>query len=254
MGLFIKLNSLLLFIVLSSIQPDLAEAAGSKAIPREYTATYKVLHNGNRLANVTVRLSHRDDIWTLHGFTHDTRGLAGVLNVRGVQTTTGKWQDGRFYPDDYRFSFSLIGYKSAWLSDFDWPSGTVTSSGRKWDKKLSLEGGAIDPFSLSLNIRALLTESPQHMAINVLDEDKIDQQEYQSDRNEMLDTALGCMNTTRVKRMRSNAKRTSMFWYAHDHDYVPILILHSKKNGNDFKLKIISLDIGGQLVEPVSHC
>ena len=136
MGLFIKLTSLLLLVVLSSIQPDLAIAAGSRDAPREYSATYQVLHNGNRLANVTVRLSHQDGTWTLHGFTHDTRGLADVLNVRGFQTTTGRWQHGRFYPDNYKFSFSLIGYKSAWHADFDWSSGIVRSSGKKWDKEM----------------------------------------------------------------------------------------------------------------------
>jgi len=119
---------------------------------------------------------------------------------------------------------------------------------------MSLESGAIDPFSLTLNIRSLLAGNPQHMAINVLDEDKIDEHIYQSDRSEALDTALGCMQTTRVRRVRNNAKRTSMFWYANDHDLVPVLIKHSKNTGNDFKLKIISLDIDGQLVQSVNRC
>lgn len=254
MGTFTKLNSLLLFIVLSSIQPAPAKAAGPAVIPQDYTAKYQVLHNGNRLAEVTISLSHQGDIWTLHGYTHDTRGLADVLNVHGIQTTTGKWQNGRFYPDDYKFSFSLIGYKSAWRAAFDWPSGIVSSRGKKWDTELPLEGGAIDPFSLSLNIRSLLTETPQHMAVNVIDEDKIDQQVYRAESNETLDTALGCMETTRVRRIRNNAKRTSMFWYANDHDYVPILIRHAKKNGHDFKLKIISLEVDGLQVQPVGHC
>jgi len=254
MVLSVKFNLLLLSIVLSSIQPGPVSAADSPARPQDYTATYQVLHNGNNLAEVTVRLSHQGGVWTLHGFTHDTRGLADILNVQGAQTTTGRWLGGRFIPEAYSFSFSLIGYKTAWKADFDWQSGVVTTTGKAWDTQISLADGAVDPFSLSLNIRSQLTENQHHMAINVIDEDEIDQQIYRADRQEALDTALGCLDTTRVKRIRNHSKRTSMFWYANDHDYVPVLIRHSKKNGNDFKLQIISLDIGGQGIQPVSHC
>jgi hypothetical protein len=213
-----------------------------------------VLRNGNWLAEVTVQLSRQGDTWTLHGFTHDTRGLADVLNVRGVQTTTGKFQEGRFYPDDYKFSFSLIGYKFAWHAAFDWPAFVVSSRGKKWDTELSLEGGAIDPFSLSLKIRSLLAANTQHMAVNVIDEDRIDQQVYRVESKEAVDTALGCMDTTRVSRVRDNTKRTSMIWYANDHDYIPVLLRHSKKKGNDFKLKIISLEVAGQSVQAENRC
>ena len=254
MGPLFKFNSLLLSIVLTGIQPSLANAADSFAIPQDYSATYKVLHNGNKRAEVTVSLSHQGDTWTLHGFIHDTRGLADVLNVQGTQTSNGKWLDGRFVPDDYSFSFSLIGYRSAWQADFDWSSGIVTSRGKKRDTKLSLANGATDPFSLSLNIRSLLTEDLHQMAVYVLDEDKIDQQVYRADINQSLDTALGCMETTRVSRLRNNSKRTSMFWYANKHDYIPVLIRHSKKKGSDFRLKIISLNVGGQPVHKVNPC
>ena len=77
---------------------------------------------------------------------------------------------------------------------------------------------------------------------------------YQADREEPVDTALGCLETTRVRRIRENSKRTSMVWYANDHNYVPVLMQHSKKKGNDFRLKIISLDVNGLPVQPVSSC
>jgi hypothetical protein len=229
-------------------------AAETHAIPQDYTAVYKVLRNDKNLAEVTIRLSHQDDIWTLHGFTHDMRGLADVLNVKGTQTTTGIWQDGRFLPGDYRFSFSVIGYKSKWQANFDWPSGFVTTSSKSGDTQLPLAGGAVDPFSLSLNIRSLLAEKQTSMAVNIIDKDEIDEQMYRADLEESVDTALGCFQTTRVKRVRENKKRVSMVWYANDYSYVPVLMQHSKKKGNDFRLQIISLDVGGQQIQPESHC
>jgi len=224
------------------------------AIPPDYTAVYKVLRNGKNLAEVTIRLSHHDDIWTLHGFTHDMRGLADLLKVKGAQTTTGKWQDGRFIPEDYKFSFSVIGYKTKWRAAFDWPGGVVTTSNKSGQKKLSLAGGAVDPFSLSLSIRSHLATNQTHMTVAIVDEDEIDHQVYQADREEPLDTTLGCMETTRVTRLHENSKRSSAAWYANEYRFIPVLMKHARKNGNEFSLQIISLDVAGQQVHPVGPC
>jgi len=231
-----------------------AEAAEPAAIPRDYTAVYEVLRNDKNLAEVTVRLSHKDDTWTLHGFAHDMQGLANLLNVKGAQTVTGKWRDGRFLPENYDFSFSLIGYKTAWHAVFDWPAGVVTTRSKKGDVQLPLANGAVDPFSLSLNIRSHLSENQARMAVEVIDEDEIDNHVYQADQEEKVNTALGCLETTRVKRIRENSKRTSLVWYARDLDYVPVLAQHFKKKSKGLRLQIISLEVEGQPVQPRVPC
>ena len=142
-------TAFLLCTLFLALSPAPAFAAENFAIPPDYTAVYKVMHKGDDLAEVTIQLSHQDDTWTLHGYTHDMQGLADLLNVKGAQTVTGKWQDGSFKPDNYDFSFGLVGYKSAWQANFDWPGGTVTTSGKSGDIQLPLTGGAVDPFSLS---------------------------------------------------------------------------------------------------------
>lgn len=240
--------------MLSAFPKALADALETPFIPEDYTAVYQVLRNGKNLAEITIGLSHQDDIWTLHGFTHDTQGLADLLNVKGAQTTTGRWQDGRFIPGDHKFSFSLVGYKTAWHADFDWPSGIVTTTSKAGASQLPLARGAVDPFSLSLNIRTQLANSQPHMAVKVVEKDKIEDHVYQADHEESVDTALGCLKTTAVKRIRKSSKRTSLVWFANDHNYVPVLMEHSKKNGKGFRLQIIALDVGGQLIQPVGPC
>ncbi len=254
MARFFKITSFLLCTILSVFPLVSLQAAEGPAIPQDYTAVYRVLRNDKAVAEVTIRLSHQDNIWTLHGFTHDMQGLADWLNVKGVQTATGRWLDGEFIPDNYKFSFSLLAYKTTWQAVFDWPSGIVTTTSKSGDSQMPLVGGAIDPFSLSLNISSQLANHQSPMVVNIVDEDDIKKHLYEVDREESIDTALGCLAVTRVMRIRKNLKRTSLVWYADDHNYIPVLIRHSKKHGNDFKLKIISLDVGGQPVQPVGPC
>ena len=245
----------LLLCALFSVFPLVSgEATEAPAIPPDYTAVYQVMRNGKELAEVTIQLSHQGDTWTLHGYTHDMQGLADLLKVKGVQTVTGSWQDGSFMPDNYDFSFSLVGYKSAWHANFDWPEGIVTTSGKSGDVQLPLTGGAVDPFSLSLNIGAYLDQNQARMAVNIIEEDAVENHVYQADLEEPVDTALGCLQTTRVKRVRENSKRTSLAWYANDHSYVPVQMQHFKNNGNGLSMQIIALEVAGRPVQPVASC
>ncbi len=254
MARFSKLTFFVLCTITSAFPTTSVNATEAPAIPPDYTAIYQVFRNHKNIAEVTIRLSHRDDIWTLHGYTHDMQGLANFLRIKGAQTTTGTWLDGKFIPEDYKFSFSLIGYKTDWHADFDWSSGLVTTHGKAGDTQLLLADNAVDPFSLSLNIRSQLAKNQTQMSVSIIDESEINNHMYEAGLEEPVDTALGCLETTRVRRIRENSKRTSMVWYANDYNYVPVLMQHSKKNGNDFRLKIISLDVNGLLVQPVSPC
>ena len=247
-------TTLLLCVLVSAVSPVSGEAAETSAIPPDYTAVYKVLHNDKDMARVTVQLSHQDNVWTLHGFTHDMQGLAHLLNVKGAQTAIGSWLDGSFVPVNYDFSFSLVGYRTAWHAEFDWPSGIVTTRSKSGDVQLPLSGGALDPFSLSLNIGSYLEQNQARMTVDIIDEDKIENHVYQADLQESVDTPLGCLETTRVKQIRKNEKRTSLAWYANDHNYVPVLMQHFKVGSKGLKLQIISLEISGQPVRPVASC
>ena len=248
-------TSFLLCTLFLAFSPGPAFAAGTFAIPPDYTAVYKVMYKGDELAGVTIQLSHQDKAWTLHGYTHDMQGLADLLKVKGIQTVTGHWQDGSFKPDNYDFSFSLVGYKSVWQANFDWPEGIVTTSGKSGNVQLPLTGGAFDPFSLSLNVGSLLEQGQKQIEVNIIDEDKLQNHLYQVELVEPVDTAMGCLQTTRVKRIRKKkSKRTSLAWYANDYSYIPVQMQHFKKNGKGISMQIIGLEVEGRPIQAVASC
>jgi len=249
-----KPTLLLLLGISPVLQADSLDAVASVLPAHEYTAVYQVFRNEKEVGEITISLSQENEIWTLHGYTHDMHGLAKLLKIKGSQTSTGKWIDGRFQPDDFKINFSLIGYKTGWDANFDWSSGVVTTTSKKHDTQLSLAGGATDPFSLSLNIRSLLAESQTQMTLDVIDEDIVDSEVYAAEPDTSFDTELGCLQTMRVSRVRENKKRTSQVWYASDYDYVPVKMHHSKKKGNQLELQISSLHFNGQTIKPVDPC
>jgi len=241
------------FLVFASV--PLPAATGDMAIRvQQHTAVYQVTRNNNPVAKVTLDLSRQGDSWTYRGFTHDMQGFAKVLNVKGEQRVTGQWHEGTFQPDDYRFTFSLVGYRSRWGAEFDWPAGTVTAGKKSRKTKLSLAGGAMDPMSLFLNTGSYLVTGQSDIQVDVIDEDEIENHLYVAEAEESLDTALGCLETTRIKRIRKNAKRTSLAWYANNLAYIPVMLQHKKQKGNDLTVRIISLEIDGRPVTPTASC
>ncbi|MGD9021452.1 MAG: DUF3108 domain-containing protein, partial [Lysobacterales bacterium] len=222
--------SVILLLLVSELQPALAGGPATLA-PSEYTAIYEVLRNDEKVANVTLELSRQGDEWTFHGFTHDMHGLGKVLNVKGKQGVTGKWRDGSFQPEDFTFSFSLVGFRSRWQANFDWIGGSVTTGKKSKKITLPLADGAMDPMSLLLNTGAMLSTGRSEIALEVIDKDEVEKQLYRAHPGEFLDTALGCMKATRVERIRENAKRRSTAWYAEELAYIPLQARHTKKKG-----------------------
>jgi hypothetical protein len=250
-----KLTGLSVFLlVLASLQaPALAQGPTALA-PSEYTAVYEVLRNGEKVANVTLELSRQGDGWAYRGFTHDMRGLGKMLNVKGKQDVTGKWLEGGFRPDNYTFSFSLVGYRSRWQADFDWLDGTVTAGKKSKKTTLPLTGSAMDPMSLMLNTGAMLSTGRTEMTVDVIDRDEIENHLYRAHPGEFLDTALGCMKTARVERIRENSKRRSTAWYAEELAYIPLQVRHLKKKGSTMEVSIVSLRVAGQETPFAADC
>ena len=248
------LSRILFTILLAVLTAIPAFALESAAAPQDYKAVYKVLRNGKELAAVTIQLSHQQDVWKLHGFTHDTRGLAKFLHIKGTQTTIGKWLDGRFRPENYSFSFSLAGFRKSWQALFDWPSNMVTTRSKRGAVPLQMSEDAIDPLSLSLNLGSELVNNQARMSAHVVEEDKIKEYVYDVARAETTDTALGCINTTRLQRLRNNPNRISQGWYARNYNFIPVRMQHKSNKGNDLELRITALEIEGRTVEAVAPC
>jgi len=243
----------------TSVLAEPTAALESATALREYTAVYDVLRKGKRLAAVTISLSHQQDSWKLYGFSHDPHGLARFLNVKGTQSVTGKWHDGKFRPDSYAFSFSLIGFKKSWQAFFDWQGGHVEIRSKKSKIRFPLDGDTTDPFSLALTLRSRWVENPADKSANevdirIVDERKITHQVYRLEPQGRIDTPLGCLNITLVRKIRTNSKRASLGWYAQEYQFIPVRIQHKNKRGTKLELLMVSLEIDGTPVQPTAPC
>ena len=69
---------------------------------------------------------------------------------------------------------------------------------------------------------------------NVIDKGRARQYIYTVHSNDVLDTILGEINTIVIKRVIANNKRSTLTWYAVDHDYIPVKIQQYRKESLKF--------------------
>jgi len=245
-NLFKRFSQLICTVLLAALSLQ-AQAADHSSMPREYTALYNILRNHKVLGQLTVSLSHNDDIWTMHGTIHDVHGLAKLLAVKGMQRSTGRWQDDQFKPETYEYFFSVIGHKSGWLAKYDWPGPTITTREKRKELAFPLDNDTTDPLSISLSIRSHLMEGTHRFTINVVDRDEVKALRFQSHDEESTSTALGCFETIYVEHvLEKPSKRQTLGWYAKNLDFVPVRMDYVKKKGNDYSLRLISLEMEGK--------
>ena len=70
----------------------------------------------------------------------------------------------------------------------------------------------------------------------------------------MLETSLGCLDTTPVERVRRNNKRYTRAWHAPGLDHVAVRIEHGKTDGNHMEMRITELKLDGITIVPKQGC
>jgi len=252
--LFKRLSQVICTLLIAALSLE-AQAVDKPPMPREYTAVYNILRNNKTLGQLTVSLSHNNDIWTMHGTIHDVHGLARLLAVKGMQRSTGRWQNDQFKPETYEYSFSVIGHKSGWLAKYDWSGSTIITREKRKELAFPLDDDTTDPLSISLSIRSHLLENTHRFTINVVDRDEVKALTFQTRDEEFTNTALGCFETIYVEHvLEKPSKRQTLGWYAKNLDFVPVRMDYLKKKGTNYGLRLISLDMDGEPTQTGPAC
>jgi hypothetical protein len=228
------------------------------AIPADeltpYEARYSVYRNGKFTGETTVKLELDGNRWSMHSEARGTRGLARLLKLRNTEHSDGEVTEGKFLPSSYEHHTRAMGIDRRWTAAFDWETRLVQTQTRDGDFSLPLESGTLDPLSLDLALRQVLPEGVVEWQGQMVDEDEIKLHRYRITAAESRDTALGCLNTHRVERLRENSQRYTRAWYASELEYVVVRLEHGKYEGDSMEMRIESLVVGDETHEPGSPC
>lgn len=123
---------------------------------------------------------------------------------------------------------------------FDWQNRIVTNDvdGDTW--KMSIPDGAMDKLLYQIAVMRDLRAGKAKLAYEVADGGKLKTYEFHIEGDDLIETALGTLKTTRVTRNRDD--RVTTIWCAVDYQYLPVQIEQVEENHGLLRLTIESLE------------
>lgn len=213
-------------------------AGGEAETPKPFTATYKASYSG---IGITATRSLRP----LNDNTQEFRFHAKSWLAEIDETSRLHWDEqGQIIPQQYHYQRTGLGKNRETLLDFDWKQQTVTNKEQSNPWSMNTPSGVLDKLSYQLQLRNDLLNQRDTMSYRVADGGSLSTYKFSVMGDEILETAIGQLNTVKVERVRKNSDRVTYLWLAKDWDYLVIKIVQLE-DGQDYEINLTSAELDG---------
>jgi hypothetical protein len=220
-----------------------------------YSARYSIFRNGKITGMLDIELKREGDRWEISSQGRGTHGLARILRASDREHVQGRLVDGRYLPERHNRHTRVAGIDNRWDATFDWERGNVTVV-HDGDETyvLPLDGGALDPLTMKLEMRKQLIEGSDDLHFLMVEEDEIDAQTFRVLDTEWLETSLGCLKTIPIEKVRNNKRRYTRAWHASELGNIEVRLEHGKTGGDHMEMRITKLTMDDVDVRPRPGC
>lgn len=127
---------------------------------------------------------------------------------------------------------------------FDWTNGHVAAEHNGNRAELALAPRVLDPLSTYLQAMWDLKAERRIEEYQLLDDTRIRAYRVEYQGVETLSTSLGDLRTVRVFRQRPGSSRAVVFWFASDHDYIPVQVIQYRDGSENLRMELRELRRG----------
>ena len=206
----------------------LLSTQNATAIPNTFEANYSVAKGSMTLGNLHTSLKVSGGRYSYHKYTKAT-GLAALLTgIKITENTDGIISGNTIRPNSYLFNKKQRSKSKIDKIQFSGNNATESYKGKPY--KFSINGNTQDRASLELVLARDIALNKAKLTYPVIESGKKKTYNFQKLGNEKIQTPAGSFNTVKVKVLRSDNKRETIFWLAKEVDYLPVKIRHREKN------------------------
>lgn len=215
----------------------LVSALAVAAVPRAFTATYRVSQHDQPLGEATVRLQsaeHGEWIYSKH--MQGTAGLAALLGANLDESSRFRWKND--VPEAVSYDYQLdaaIKTKQRHLR-VDWATNKVTVDEGKGPTSYDAVPGMVERNTTALAIGVALRDGQQTISLPVAVRQNVETQRFKVGPKESISVPAGSFNAVRVDRV--DAERGFSAWYVPDRYPLPVKL--SQHDGGDLTMELVS--------------
>ena len=205
----------------------------------QYTASYDIISDGDRLGRASRTLRKDDKGWKLE---ISTKLKKWLLTLRSNEFSRFRIVDNQLKTDEF-YTSTKVSFKDPRIvqQHFDWKNQLEQGrkNKRKWE--LPLDELLYDRMSHFVKLRADLLSDSKDFKYTVSYKGSRKSYEYVANGNEVLKTPMGNIETIRFDRVSGDDSSFSI-WLSPDYNYFPIKIAQVEQDKPDVTLALTKLE------------
>ena len=198
------------------------------AMPTPFVANYSVAKGSMTLGNLHTSLKLNGNRYSYHKFTKATGVAALLTGIKITENTDGKVSGRNIQPTSYLFNQSRRSKSK--IDRIQFTGNSANGNYKNKPYKMATNANTQDRASLELVLARDLSLNKPHLSYSVVERGNKKQYTFQKLGNEKIKTPAGTFNAVKVKVIRADKKRETIFWLAKETDYMPVKIHHREKN------------------------
>jgi hypothetical protein len=201
--------------------------------PERFTASYMLHNNGLRVAAMERSFETADD--GIRVFRSETRtvGLLSLLNDGAVIEQT-RWRDveGRITPLLYEYDRTGDDKARSVTVRFDAKKDRISNTVDEETWHMALEPQTFDKLLYQVALMRDLAAGQREFNYRIADGGRIKIYHIVTDGEDIVETPLGRLQALKLRRVREDSSRETIFWCVPALRYLPVRVEIEEKNGS----------------------
>ena len=230
-------------ILLSGFNVALANELAAPVKP--FTFQHSMYRNNAKLGVAEMNFkSIGANTWQFSSESKGTEGLAQVARASASDVSVLLLKNGQYELKSNRVETKVAFSTRIKTTQLSADGKTYQYKDRKGEKSVAYKAGVWDQHSLTIALMgALQNKKKPPFVFQVVNRDKIEPYTFKIISTQVLETAIGKLNTVRVDRVRTDGiNKKTQIWFAIDKNFAPVLVNQSNEEGDEIELRILSIN------------
>ena len=154
--------------------------------------------------------------------------------------------EGHIRIDGYTSKRSFFGSKRKEKLVIDHQHNKAIYTRKKKRRETILQPDYLGPISYQLQLRRDLAQPDSPLKYTVISHGKVKRYQFERLGDEVINTGLGDVSALKIRRVRDNKDRETIFWMAEEFAYLPVKVWQREEDGESYEMILKSLTIEGR--------
>jgi hypothetical protein len=139
---------------------------------------------------------------------------------------------------NYQYKRNVLGIKKTEKLSYDREAGVANYKTKKKKRQVTLEDGYLNRLTYQVQLQRDLINKVSPLQYQVISRGRLKEYNFETQGEETLDTPLGKIKALKVKRIREDDERETLFWFAPEWNYLLVQLWQREEGGEDYKIVI----------------